>query len=204
MKTLILLAAFIAFLYLLRKRSASQTNSGDEETAAGSGEKSQQKALPSAESSAQPNAQPNAQPAAQQVEQQAVEAAASSMEPRSSSVLPQPVPPQQMPPQLSAHLMDEIAQGLLDEPLVKVVLLARRIERSRSKLESLTKLDKAENAAELRIIKEQLRCAAFEKDLLLSVFTGHHPNQSAIDTDWCFTAAELYLKFADERLETLN
>lgn len=199
MKTLILLAAFIAFLYLLRKRSASQTNSGDEETAAGSGEKSQQKALPSAESSAQPNAQPNAQPAAQQVEQQAVEAAASSMEPRSTTVLPQPVPPQ-----LSAHLLDEIAQGLLDEPLVKVVLLARRIERSRSKLESLTKLDKAENAAELRIIKEQLRCAAFEKDLLLSVFTGHHPNQSAIDTDWCFTAAELYLKFADERLKTLN
>jgi hypothetical protein len=199
MKTLILLAAFIAFLYLLRKRSASQTNSGDEETAAGSGEKSQQKALPSAESSAQPNAQPNAQPAAQQVEQQAVEEAASGMEPRSTTVLPQPVPPQ-----LSAHLLDEIAQGLLDEPLVKVVLLARRIERSRSKLESLTKLDKAENAAELRIIKEQLRCAAFEKDLLLSVFTGHHPNQSAIDTDWCFTAAELYLKFADERLKTLN
>ncbi len=121
------------------------------------------------------------------------------MEPRSTTVLPQPVPPQ-----LSPHLLDEIAQGLLDEPLVKVVLLARRIERSRSKLESLTKLDKAENAAELRIIKEQLRCAAFEKDLLLSVFTGHHPNQSAIDTDWCFTAAELYLKFADERLKTLN
>lgn len=195
MKTLILLAAFIAFLYLLRKRSASQTNSGDQETAAGSGEKSQQKALPSAESSAQPNAQPGAQ----QAEQQAAEAAASGMEPRSTTVLPQPVPLQ-----LSAHLMDEIAQGLLDEPLVKVVLLARRIERSRSKLESLTKLDKAENAAELRIIKEQLRCAAFEKDLLLSVFTGHHPNQSAIDTDWCFTAAELYLKFADERLKTLN
>lgn len=200
MKTLILLAAFIAFLYLLRKRSASQTNSGDEETAAGSGEKSQQKALPSAESSAQPNAQPGAQ----QAEQQAAEAAASGMEPRSTTVLPQPVPLQQVPPQLSAHLLDEIAQGLLDEPLVKVVLLARRIERSRSKLESLTKLDKAENAAELRIIKEQLRCAAFEKDLLLSVFTGHHPNQSAIDTDWCFTAAELYLKFADERLKTLN
>ncbi|MBX9941207.1 MAG: hypothetical protein K2Y32_18230 [Candidatus Obscuribacterales bacterium] len=171
MKTLILLAAFIAFLYLLRKRSASPSDGVSQSAEESSGKRDQLVSPPSS------------LPVAPQAQ-----------------VSPAPQMQSQLPPQLA----DEIANGLLEEPLVKVVLLARRIDRARSRLDSLAAPDKAEHEAELRIIKEQLRCAAFEKELLLSVFTGHHPNQSAIDTDWCFTAAELYLKFADERLKTLN
>lgn len=89
-----------------------------------------------------------------------------------------------------------------EHPLIKVINLTRQIEAVKKEFEALPE-DPA-TLSERRILKEQVRMATFERDLLLSVYTGHHPNPSAIDTDWCFKSAELYLKFARDRLDRIS
>ncbi len=88
-----------------------------------------------------------------------------------------------------------------EHPLIKVINLTRQIEAIKKEVEALPE-DPA-TLSERRILKEQVRMATFERDLLLSVYAGHHPNPSAIDTDWCFKSAELYLKFARDRLDRI-
>lgn len=89
-----------------------------------------------------------------------------------------------------------------EHPLIKVINLTSRIDFFLDDVEALPE-DPA-TLSERRILKEQVRMATFERDLLLSVLTGHHPNPSAINTDWCFTSAELYLKFARDRLDRIS
>ena len=108
----------------------------------------------------------------------------------------------QSAPQAQPSEVSEEERYFQQHPLRPVLALSYRIEVLTKEAESLP--DLAETLQERRILKEQLRMASFERDLLLSILTGHHPNASVIDTKWCFTSAELSLKFARARLKSIS
>lgn len=88
-----------------------------------------------------------------------------------------------------------------EHPLVRVIALEEKVQEQEARFSALPELP--ETLDERRIVREQLRMARFECRLLYSIHSGHHPNPDAINTEWCHTAAELYLQFARARLDKL-
>jgi hypothetical protein len=121
----------------------------------------------------------------------------------SAESLALPAPAQTVaPPPCACQCHEQHGDFDFSHPLVKVIELSTRIDRVKQSFLAL-KEDK-ETARERSIIKEQLRCAAFERDLILAVSCGHHPDPRAIDIAWSYTSAELSLSFAKARIDRLT
>lgn len=107
-------------------------------------------------------------------------------------------------PTLQDHPRDEVplANIRTPHPIYRAVTLAERVKTVQEQANRLPQSD--ETLAERRIIQEQIRMAGFESDLIKKVICGHHPAPDAINIEWCYSAAELYLSFAQARIDRLS